>query len=160
MAAADSRHCEQTLMFTDIVGYSRLMGRNEAMAIELLGEYRKILLAHIEAQDGRLVECIGDAIFARFDTAAKATAAAIAIQQHLQTFNELRDKKLPRLQTRIGLHKGEVTLRDQAIFGDTVNIAARLEPLVSPMVYAFRKLSMMIFATAFQRRPNAWGCKA
>nr|WP_324258537.1 adenylate/guanylate cyclase domain-containing protein [Cellvibrio fontiphilus] len=129
MAAADSRHCEQTLMFTDIVGYSRLMGRNEAMAIELLGEYRKILLAHIEAQDGRLVECIGDAIFARFDTAAKATAAAIAIQQHLQTFNELRDKKLPRLQTRIGLHKGEVTLRDQAIFGDTVNIAARLEPL-------------------------------
>lgn len=129
MAAADSRHCEQTLMFTDIVGYSRLMGRNEAMAIDMLGEYRNILLSHIEAQGGQLVECIGDAIFARFDTAASATAAAIAIQQHLQTFNTLRDKKLPRLQTRIGLHKGEVALRDNAVFGDTVNIAARLEPL-------------------------------
>lgn len=129
MAAADSRHCEQTLMFTDIVGYSRLMGRNEAMAIDMLGEYRNILLSHIEAQGGQLVECIGDAIFARFDAAASATAAAIAIQQHLQTFNELRDKKLPRLQTRIGLHKGEVALRDNAVFGDTVNIAARLEPL-------------------------------
>jgi tetratricopeptide (TPR) repeat protein len=116
-------------MFTDIVGYSRLMGRNEAMAIEMLGDYRKILLSHIEAQGGKLVEFIGDAIFARFDSAASATSAAIAIQQHLQAFNEVRDKKLPPLQTRIGLHKGEVMLRDGAVFGDSVNIAARLEPL-------------------------------
>lgn len=129
MVAEHNQHCEQTLMFTDIVGYSRLMGRNEAMAIEMLGDYRKILLSHIEAQNGKLVEFIGDAIFARFDSAASATAAAIAIQQHLQAFNEMRDKKLPALQTRIGLHKGEVMLRDGAVFGDSVNIAARLEPL-------------------------------
>jgi class 3 adenylate cyclase/tetratricopeptide (TPR) repeat protein len=129
MVAEHNQHCEQTLMFTDIVGYSRLMGRNEAMAIEMLGEYRKILLSHIEAQGGQLVEFIGDAIFARFDSASSATAAAIAIQQHLQAFNDVRDKKLPPLQTRIGLHKGEVMLRDGAVFGDSVNIAARLEPL-------------------------------
>lgn len=129
MVAEHNQHCEQTLMFTDIVGYSRLMGRNEAMAIEMLGDYRKILLSHIEAQGGKLVEFIGDAIFARFDSAMSATAAAIAIQQHLQAFNEVRDKKLPPLQTRIGLHKGEVMLRDNAVFGDSVNIAARLEPL-------------------------------
>lgn len=129
MVAEHNQHCEQTLMFTDIVGYSRLMGRNEAMAIEMLGDYRKILLSHIEQQGGQLVEFIGDAIFARFDSAASATAAAIAIQQHLQAFNEVRDKKLPPLQTRIGLHKGEVMLRDGAVFGDSVNIAARLEPL-------------------------------
>lgn len=129
MVAEHNQHCEQTLMFTDIVGYSRLMGRNEAMAIEMLGDYRKILLSHIEQQGGQLVEFIGDAIFARFDSAASATAAAIAIQQHLQAFNEVRDKNLPPLQTRIGLHKGEVMLRDGAVFGDSVNIAARLEPL-------------------------------
>ena len=129
MVAEHNQHCEQTLMFTDIVGYSRLMGRNEAMAIEMLGDYRKILLSHIEQQGGQLVEFIGDAIFARFNSAASATAAAIAIQQHLQAFNEVRDKKLPPLQTRIGLHKGEVMLRDGAVFGDSVNIAARLEPL-------------------------------
>ncbi|WP_062063890.1 tetratricopeptide repeat protein [Cellvibrio sp. OA-2007] len=129
MVAEHNQHCEQTLMFTDIVGYSRLMGRNEAMAIEMLGDYRQILLSHIEQQGGQLVEFIGDAIFARFDFAASATAAAIAIQQHLQAFNEVRDKKLPPLQTRIGLHKGEVMLRDGAVFGDSVNIAARLEPL-------------------------------
>ncbi|WP_244904532.1 tetratricopeptide repeat protein [Cellvibrio mixtus] len=149
MAAADSHHCEQTLMFTDIVGYSRLMGRNEAMAIDMLGDYRQILLFHIEGQGGQLVECIGDAIFARFDSAAQAAAAAIAIQQHLQAFNEPGDKKLPRLQTRIGLHKGEVTLRDNAVFGDTVNIAARLEPLavadgicISQTVYDDIRLSL------------------
>lgn len=129
MVANSIQHCEQTLMFTDIVGYSRLMGRNESLAVEMLGDYRKILLSHIEAQGGQLVEFVGDAIFARFDTAATAVAAAIAIQQHLLAFNDARDKKLPRLQTRIGLHKGEVMLRDGAVFGDSVNIAARLEPL-------------------------------
>jgi adenylate cyclase len=129
MVAEHNQHREQTLMFTDIVGYSRLMGRNESMAIDMLGDYRKILLSHIEQQGGQLVEFIGDAIFARFNSAASATAAAIAIQQHLQAFNEVRDKKLPPLQTRIGLHKGEVMLRDGAVFGDSVNIAARLEPL-------------------------------
>lgn len=129
MVADSIQHCEQTLMFTDIVGYSRLMGRNESLAVEMLGDYRKILLAHIEAQGGILVEFVGDAIFARFDTAAAAVSAAIAIQQHLLAFNEARDKRLPRLQTRIGLNKGEVMLRDGAVFGDSVNIAARLEPL-------------------------------
>ena len=73
-------HCEQTLMFTDIVGYSRLMGRNESLAIEMLGDYRKILLAHIESQDGLVVEFIGDAIFARFPSANAAIAAAIALR--------------------------------------------------------------------------------
>lgn len=129
MGVDSTQHCEQTLMFTDIVGYSRLMGRNESLAVEMLGDYRKILLSHIEAQGGQLVEFVGDAIFARFDTATAAVAAAIAIQQHLLAFNEARDKKLPRLQTRIGLNKGEVMLREGAVFGDAVNIAARLEPL-------------------------------
>ncbi|MEN0039275.1 MAG: adenylate/guanylate cyclase domain-containing protein [Cellvibrio sp.] len=129
MVADSIEHCEQTLMFTDIVGYSRLMGRNESLAVEMLGDYRRILLSHIEQQGGQLVEFVGDAIFARFNTAPSAVAAAIAIQQHLLAFNEARDKKLPRLQTRIGLHKGEVMLRDGAVFGDSVNIAARLEPL-------------------------------
>jgi adenylate cyclase len=129
MTTDATQHCEQTLMFTDIVGYSRLMGINETLAVEMLGEYRRILLADIQLHGGQLVEFVGDAIFARFNTATHAVAAAISIQQHLLAFNEDRDKKLPRLQTRIGLHKGEVMLRDNAVFGDSVNIAARLEPL-------------------------------
>lgn len=132
MHAVNTEHRDLTLMFTDIVGYSRLMGRDEALTIDMLGQYREILLSHIHAQNGVLVEFAGDAIFARFDSPLAAVNAAIAIQQHLSAFNETRDKKLPRLQTRIGLHKGEVTLRDDAVFGDSVNIAARLEPLAVP----------------------------
>lgn len=132
MLAVSTEHRELTLMFTDIVGYSRLMGRDEALTIDMLGQYREILQSHIEKQGGVLVEFAGDAIFARFDSSITAVNAAIAIQQHLHAFNEVRDKKLPPLQTRIGLHKGEVMLRDSAVFGDSVNIAARLEPLAVP----------------------------
>jgi adenylate cyclase len=129
MLAVKTEHCEQTLMFTDIVGYSRLMGRDEALTIEMLGDYRKILLSHIEAQGGHLVEFAGDAIFARFNTASSAVTAAIDIQKNLSSFNQGRDDDLPALRTRIGLHKGEVLLRENAVLGDSVNIAARLEPL-------------------------------
>lgn len=132
MLAVNTEHRELTLMFTDIVGYSRLMGRDEALTIDMLGQYREILLAHIHAQGGVFVEFAGDAIFARFDSALAAVNAAIAIQQHLHEFNAARDKKLPKLQTRIGLHKGEAMLRDNAVLGDNVNIAARLEPLAVP----------------------------
>jgi adenylate cyclase len=129
MNSEPSQHCELTLMFTDIVGYSRLMGRDEALTIEMLGDYRKILLAHIEDNGGVFIEFAGDAIFSRFDTALAAVNAAVAIQKHLQLFNQGRDDDLPPLRTRIGLHKGAVLLRGNAVLGDDVNIAARLEPL-------------------------------
>lgn len=132
MVADHQEHREQTLMFSDIVGYSRLMGRDEALTIEMLGDYRKILLAHIAEHDGVFIEFAGDAIFSRFDTALSAVKAAVAIQKHLQLFNQGRDKDLPRLQTRIGIHKGLVLLRENAVLGDDVNIAARLEPLAVP----------------------------
>lgn len=129
MDSEPSQHREFTLMFTDIVGYSRLMGRDEALTIEMLGDYRKILLAHIEENGGVFIEFAGDAIFSRFDTALAAVNAAVAIQKHLQLFNQGRDDDLPPLRTRIGLHKGAVLLRENAVLGDDVNIAARLEPL-------------------------------
>ena len=122
-------HRQLTLMFTDIVGYSRLMGRDETAAIELLGEYRRILLARIEEFQGTLIEFAGDAIFARFNCPVAAVQAAVAIQKDLGVFNRERDKTLPLLQSRIGIHAGEVALRDNAVFGDDVNIAARLEPI-------------------------------
>ena len=130
MHADSTVHRELTLMFTDIVGYSRLMGRDETLAIQMLGDYRKILLGHIAEHGGIFIEFAGDAVFARFDSAISAVNAAVAIQKHLHLFNQGRDKGLPVLQTRIGLHKGAVVLRDDnAVLGDDVNIAARLEPL-------------------------------
>ncbi|RYZ91648.1 MAG: adenylate/guanylate cyclase domain-containing protein [Moraxellaceae bacterium] len=132
MDSQSSQHRELTLMFTDIVGYSRLMGRDEALTINMLGDYRKILLGHIEENGGTFIEFAGDAIFARFDTALAAVNAAVAIQKHLRLFNQGRDTELPALRTRIGLHKGAVLIRENAVLGDDVNIAARLEPLAVP----------------------------
>ena len=83
MVAEHNQHCEQTRMFTDIVGYSRLMGRNEAMAVEMLGDYRKILLSHIEQQGGHLVEFVGDAIFARLHASARDRQGAIRSRERL-----------------------------------------------------------------------------
>lgn len=121
-------------MFTDIVGYSRLMGQNESLTIQLVEHYRRILVGCIERHGGRVIEFIGDAVFASFAEAQASVDAAIEIQQALDQFNTSKDKdqKLvgaPLLRTRIGLHSGEVTLKDGAPFGDDVNIAARLEPL-------------------------------
>jgi len=132
MNAKHQGHSELTLMFTDIVGYSRLMGRDETLAIEMLGDYRQILLSHIAEHNGVFIEFAGDAIFARFDSALDAVNAAVAIQKHLHLFNQGKDKGAPLLQTRIGLHKGSVLLSGNAVLGDDVNIAARLEPLAVP----------------------------
>ncbi|WP_245792203.1 tetratricopeptide repeat protein [Teredinibacter waterburyi] len=129
MSNAEIEHRELTLMFTDIVGYSRLMGRDQPRTIAMLGDYRRILTEEIERQQGTIVEFIGDAVFARFDNPASAVTSAVNIQKALFAFNHFRDKQLPRLQTRIGLHCGSVAVRGSALFGDNVNIAARLEPI-------------------------------
>lgn len=118
-----------TLMFTDIVGYSKLMGQNESQTIKLVDEYRRILLARIEEFEGRVVEFIGDAVFASFDLPSNAVNAATAIQNDLQLFNDKALSNRPLLRTRIGLHMGEVTEKEGSLFGDDVNIAARLEPV-------------------------------
>lgn len=123
------KHHQLTLMFTDIVGYSRLMSENEAQTIELLGEYRRILLTHIENHSGTVIEYIGDAVFARFETPQTAVQAGIDIQKNLHKFNRNSAVNMPSLQSRIGIHMGEVALKDNAFFGDDVNIAARLEPI-------------------------------
>lgn len=129
MSSAAFQQRELTLMFTDIVGYSRLMGRDQAQTISMLEDYRRILVEQIAKQQGTVIEFIGDAVFARFDTPQAAVNAAVSIQKELFTFNHFRDKSLPRLQTRIGLHTGEVATKGDAVFGDDVNIAARLEPI-------------------------------
>ncbi len=129
MILATTEHPELVLMFSDIVGYSRVMGQDETLAIEMLNEYRKILLRYIEEYGGIFIEFAGDAIFSRFNSSQAAVSAAIAIQRHLLLYNQSHENTSPLLQIRIGIHKGEVVLRGSAIYGDSVNIAARLESI-------------------------------
>lgn len=122
--------CRIAIMFTDIVGYSRMMHANEELAIERLHAYRQILSALIEKHRGTVIEYVGDAIFARFDEARDAVEAGLAIQRALKRFNlQHADQKL---QTRIGIHWGEVLEKEGRIYGDDINIAARLEEIGRP----------------------------
>jgi len=135
IAVLDDRSMSQeitrrlAIMFTDLVGYSSMMGVDEHQAIDQLENYRAILCPIIETHQGKVIEFAGDSVFARFDTAAAAADAGLEIQQTLQRYN---DKHSSELRSRIGVHFGDVLERDGHIYGDDINIAARLEPLGDP----------------------------
>ena len=109
------------IMFTDIVGYTALMGKDEAAAFELLKKNRKIQRPLIEKRGGKWLKEIGDGALVSFQTISDAVYCAIEIQRKCE---EETDLKL-----RIGIHQGEVMVEDQDVFGDGVNIASRLESL-------------------------------
>ena len=115
------------IMFTDIVGYSALTQRNEALALELLAEHRNILRPFFDKHDGIEIETAGDSFFVEFNSAVEAVNCAIEIQKTLDDRNK---NELPgrELYLRIGIHIGDVVHMDNHVHGDGVNIAARLEP--------------------------------
>ncbi len=116
------------IMFTDMVGFSALSQRSETLALELLGEHRGIVRASLASHGGREVKTMGDGFLLEFSSALDAVLAAVEIQKALQTRNE--GSPTERLiRVRIGIHVGDVLVREGDIHGDGVNVAARLEPL-------------------------------
>ena len=111
------------IMFTDIVGYTKLMGEDEEKAFELLKKNRLIQRPIIERFNGRWLKEIGDGVLASFNAVSDAVYCAGAIQKACE--NE------PDLKLRIGIHEGEVVFEENDVFGDGVNIASRLEALAS-----------------------------
>lgn len=118
-------------MFTDMVGYSGLIQRNESLGLELLAEQRAVVRKILPLYTGREVDTAGDAFFVEFGSALEATECAIHIQKTLRE----RNASLPgerHIVLRIGLHLGDVVLDGDQVQGDGVNIAARMEPLARP----------------------------
>ncbi len=109
------------IMFTDIVGYTKLMGEDEEKAFELLKKNRQVQRPLIEQFNGRWLKEIGDGVLASFTTVTDAVYCAKAIQEACLNEDDLR--------LRIGIHLGEVVFEGEDVFGDGVNIASRLEPL-------------------------------
>lgn len=116
------------ILSADAEGFSRLMGDDESATVETLTRYRDGMGALIEQHNGRLVDSPGDNLLADFTSAVNAVNCGVKIQERLKRFNtELPENR--RMLFRIGINLGDVIERDGRIYGDGVNIAARLEGL-------------------------------
>jgi len=116
------------IMFTDMVGYSALAERNEALALELLEEHRRLLRSIFPKHRGSEIKTIGDGFLAEFSSALAAVQCGIEIQEVIAKRNSVKPPQ-EKFHVRIGIHAGDVIHRDDDVIGDGVNIAARIEPL-------------------------------
>jgi TolB-like protein/class 3 adenylate cyclase/Flp pilus assembly protein TadD len=115
----------------DVAGYSRLMGEDEAATVKTLDTYRRVISDLIQQHRGRVVDSPGDNILAEFASVVDAVQCAVAVQKEIQSRNlELPETR--RMQFRIGINLGDVIEEEDRLYGDGVNIAARLESLAEP----------------------------
>ena len=119
------------ILSADVKGYSRLMGEDEEATIRTLTAYREVMTTLIGRHHGRVVDSPGDNLLAEFASVVNAVQGAVEIQQELK----LRNADLPhdrRMEFRIGINLGDVIVEGERIYGEGVNIAARLEGLAEP----------------------------
>ncbi len=119
------------LMLTDMVGYTRLSQADEARALRLLEDHGATIRDSVETHGGRAIKGTGDGFLVEFPSALQAVSCAIDIQRRFHDRNRAVAEE-ERFSVRIGLHVGDVVRRDDDVFGDGVNITARIEPLASP----------------------------
>src|SRR5882724_10524505 len=119
------------ILHADVVGFSRLMGEDEAGTHQALGELRRAIDPLITTHGGRIVGTAGDSLLADFSSVVDAVNCAIEMQRAARAINEPVPQQ-SRLELRIGINLGDVIVDGDDIFGDGVNIAARLEGLARP----------------------------
>jgi adenylate cyclase len=115
----------------DVVGYSRLMGEDESATVKTLEMYKGAMFTLIKQHRGRVIDSPGDNMLAEFASVVDAVQCGVAVQKEL----EVRNADLPenrKMQFRIGINLGDVIEEGERIYGDGVNIAARLEALGDP----------------------------
>ena len=119
------------ILSADVAGYSRLMGEDDDATVRTLTGYREMMTALIKEHEGRVVDSPGDNLLAEFSSVVHTVNCAVEIQRELRERNaELPEDR--RLQYRIGINLGDVIEEGERIYGDGVNIAARLESLAEP----------------------------
>ena len=120
-----------TIFASDVVGFSKMMGEDEVNTLKVLKERRLVIDAVINENGGIIFGSAGDSVIAEFPSPLKASEAAIAIQSKMKTLNkDLHDSD--QMTFRIGINIGDVMISDNNLFGDAVNIAARLEAAAKP----------------------------
>jgi len=115
----------------DVVGYSRLMGEDDTATVKAITAYREVMDALIKQHRGRMVDSPGDNVLAEFASVVDAAQCAVAVQKEFQARNaDLPENR--RMQFRIGVNLGDIIEEGERIYGDGVNISARLEALADP----------------------------
>ncbi|MEN8799123.1 MAG: adenylate/guanylate cyclase domain-containing protein, partial [Flavobacteriaceae bacterium] len=150
MADEDYKRKLTAILSADVAGYSRLMGDDEAATVSTLKSHRNIISDKIQAFNGRVIDSPGDNILAEFRSIVDAVSCAVEIQVGLREQND----KLPenrKMVFRIGVNLGDVIQDEDRIYGDGVNIAARIESLADPGGIA-------ISGTAFDNIRNKLDC--
>jgi len=117
------------IMFTDIVGYTALMQKEEKLAVSAVKRHQEILERTVKIHHGKVFQYYGDGSLSIFKSATDAVQCAIEIQKQL--------REEPRVPLRIGIHIGEILIEDKRIFGDGVNLASRIESLGLPGTVLF-----------------------
>ncbi len=120
-----------TILAADVVGYSKMMAADEEATLRTLRSYRTIIGDLLDKHGGRIFNTAGDAVLAEFNSAVEGVRCAISIQEELEVRNaELSDDR--KMRFRIGINVGDVMIEGDDLFGDGVNVAARLEGVASP----------------------------
>ena len=127
LSVPSSRRRLRAVFAADIAGFSGQMSLNETITVSSLTEIRQIGRRQLEEFDGWLFGMAGDGLFATFESAIDAVQCALKLQLELASRPQLGDMPL-----RIGIHLGEVLINDDLPYGETLNIAARLEALADP----------------------------
>lgn len=132
MSASATNRRLATIMFADVAGYSRMMRADEERTlVDLRAHLAELVTPMIERHRGRIVKTVGDGVLVEFGSAVEAVRSAVDLQRGMSERNV--GVTVERRQTfRIGLHLGDVIASDEDVFGDTVNVAARLQTLAEP----------------------------
>ncbi len=128
MATQDFKRKLTAIFSADVKGYSRLMGEDEEATVRTITAYRQVITEVVQKHRGRVVASPGDNILAEFASVVDAVRSAVEIQEELKTRNaELPENR--RMEFRIGINLGDVIHEEERIYGDGVNVAARVESL-------------------------------
>jgi adenylate cyclase len=131
MATEDFKRKLTAILSADVKGYSRLMGQDDQATVRTIKVYREIITEVVQKHKGRVVDSPGDNILAEFASVIDAVGSAVEIQDELR----IRNAELPedrKMEFRIGVNLGDVIHEEERIYGDGVNVAARVESLADP----------------------------
>ncbi|MBI3756652.1 MAG: adenylate/guanylate cyclase domain-containing protein [Deltaproteobacteria bacterium] len=146
--AADGSRKLTALMFTDIVGFSRQMGANEAHMLRRLAVHNQLIQHAVTEHHGHVIKTIGDAFLVDFPSVVNAVQCAQHIQQQFKLHNAEKEAT-EQIHIRIGVHLGDIVQQDGDVFGDGVNVASRLQGLAAPdtiCIVSFRWLCLTFSA--------------